>query len=273
MKYLIVILTLTLFLIGGIFLPRDFRADEEVIFKVERGDGSREIALNLEKEGLVWWSPLFRLYVLAAGKGHKLQAGDYLLSPSMNMPKIAGKLASGDIATARITIPEGFTSTQISAKLQNVTRSVLVTLNDYEGYLFPDTYEIPYETDAEQIAKIMTDNFNKKTAGLKITPEIVIMASLLEKELKTKEDKEIVSGILWKRLRVGMPLQVDAFMWTYDNYGLPEKPISNPGIESILAALNPKESPYFYYLSTPDGKTIFSKTLEEHNTAKFKYLK
>ena len=140
MKYLIVILTLTLFLIGGIFLPRDFRADEEVIFKVERGDGSREIALNLEKEGLVWWSPLFRLYVLAAGKGHKLQAGDYLLSPSMNMPKIAGKLASGDIATARITIPEGFTSTQISAKLQNVTRSVLVTLNDYEGYLFPDKY-------------------------------------------------------------------------------------------------------------------------------------
>ena len=118
----------------------------------------------------------------------------------------------------------------------------------------------------------MTENFSKKTIGFKITPEAVVMASLLEKELITKEDKKIASGILWKRLRVGMPLQVDVYLWTYENYGLPEKPISNPGLESIEAALNPKESPYFYYLSTPEGKTIFSRTLDEHNLARAKYL-
>jgi len=101
----------------------------------------------------------------------------------------------------------------------------------------------------------------------------MVMASILEKELKIKEDKEIASGLLWKRIRVGMPLQVDAFMWTYQNRGLPEFPIANPGLDSIKAALSPKDSPYWYYLSTPEGKTIFSKTLEEHNIAKAKYLK
>ena len=102
---------------------------------------------------------------------------------------------------------------------------------------------------------------------------MIIMASLLEKELKTNEDKEIASGILWKRIKSGIPLQVDAEMWTYENYGLPQKPISNPGLDSILAALNPKESQFWYYLSTPEGKTIFSRTLEEHNIAKVRYLK
>lgn len=120
---------------------------------------------------------------------------------------------------------------------------------------------------------MMTDNFDKKTADLKITPEIVIAASILEKEVKTKEEKALVSGVLWKRLKVGMPLQVDAAMWTYEHYGLPEKPISNPGLESILAALYPKDSSYWYYLSKPSGETIFTKTLDEHNIAKAKYLK
>ncbi|MEK7071677.1 MAG: endolytic transglycosylase MltG, partial [Patescibacteria group bacterium] len=75
------------------------------------------------------------------------------------------------------------------------------------------------------------------------------------------------------RLKVGMPLQVDVAMWTYKNRGLPPAPIANPGLESILAALNPKASPYWYYLSKPDGTTVFSKTLAEHNLARAKYLK
>lgn len=240
--------------------------------------GSGDIAVNLEKDGLIWWSQFFRVYVLGSGAAGKLQAGCYSLSPSMNISKIAGIITSGNIAKEKITIPEGFTSAQISERLtrtvlvSKLTRTVLGVLEKYEGYLFPDTYEIPYCMEQEKIVEMMTGNFERKTAGLKITPEVVVMASLLEKELKTKEDKQIVSGILWKRLRIGMPLQVDSFMWTYDNYGLPEKPISNPGIESIEAAFHPKESPYFYYLSTPDGKTIFSRTLEEHNIAKVKYL-
>jgi len=261
------------FLILMTCLPKDFSSKEERLFVVEKGEGSKDIALNLEKDGLIWWGQLFRAYVLTMGISNKLQAGTYEISPSMNIPIIAEKFTVGDIAKATITIPEGFTSEQIHQKLAEITASNPVVLSQYEGYLFPDTYEIPYGMGLKQVIAMMEDNFNAKTAGLKITPQVLVMASILEKELKTKEDKEIASGILWKRIRVGMPLQVDADMWTYQNRGLPEMPICNPGLESIEAALSPKDSAYWYYLSAPDGRTIFSKTLEEHNIAKAKYLK
>lgn len=270
-----------------IFVPKSPGKKEAAIFQIEKGQSLREISVNLEKKGLIWWSPLFRAYSLLRGRADNLQAGCYHFSSAMNIPKISGILASGLIAKEKITIPEGFTSSQILKKLNKMRLisgltpgldgetpgvEALDSLVLWEGYLFPDTYEIPYCMDQEKIIETMTDNFNRKTAGLKITPEAVVMASLLEKELITKEDKKIASGILWKRLRIGMPLQIDAYKWTYENYGLPEKSISNPGLESIEAALNPKESPYFYYLSTPEGKTIFSRTLEEHNIARAKYL-
>jgi UPF0755 protein len=125
--------------------------------------------------------------------------------------------------------------------------------------------------------------------------EIITMASMIEKEVKTTEDKKIVSGILWKRMVSGMRLQVDATLLyaqgketsktyikdtqftspynTYRNDGLPLGPISNPGMDSILAAIYPTKTAYYYYLSTTEGKTIFSKTLEEHSYNKNKYLK
>lgn len=263
------------FLAAGVFLPRNFSSKEKIIFQIEKGQSLRVIARNLEKDGIVWGGPLFSVYALFLGEAGQLQTGCYFLSPSMNVPEIVEILSSGSIAKEKITIPEGFTSGQIFQKLQtlNLAGSNLAKLAEYEGYLFPDTYEITYCQEQEKIIETMTANFSRKTASLKITPRIVVMASLLEKELKTKEDKELAAGILWKRLREGMPLQVDAYMWTYEHYGLPPKPISNPGIGSIEAALYPKGSAYWYYLSSPDGKTIFSKTLEEHNIAKAKYLK
>lgn len=273
-KYLTIIIIIAVFLAAGIFLPKDFGSEKRMLFQIEKGQSLREISVNLEKDGIIWWDHFFRAYAFFSGKADKLQAGCYFLFPSMNIPEITEILSSGSIAKEKITIPEGFTSKQIHEKLKNVTSSGDVTLlKEHEGYLFPDTYEIPYCYALEKIIEMMLDNFNKKTADLKITPEVVVMASLLEKELKTKEDKELASGILWKRLKVVMPLQVDAYMWTYDNYGLPEKSIANPGLESIEVALHPKESPYWYYFSTPDGKTVFSKTLEEHNIAKAKYLR
>lgn len=259
-----------------IFLPIDPDSREQVIFTVEKGQGSREIAFNLEEEGLVKWAPLFRLYVLTVGISGKLQAGDYFLFPSMNIPEIADKLVRGDIAKEKITIIEGWDLKEIGFYFENKgmfqAEELYDEMSELEGYLFPDTYWVRRGASLEEIVEIMQDNFEKKTEGLEVTPEIVIMASLLERELQTIEDKEIASGILWKRLRAGMPLQVDAEMWTYENSGLPQKPICNPGLESIEAALSPKESSYWYYLSTPEGKTIFSKTLEEHNTAKSKHL-
>jgi UPF0755 protein len=232
------------------------------------------------------------------GKQKNLQVGKYFLSPSMNIPQIAQKIISGDIAKIKVTIPEGFTVKDIEERL-----NLKLPGENLEGYLFPDTYYFPIDVSGEEVVRTMRENFEKKIAPYKADigksgktlREIVIMASLIEKEVKTKEEKELVSGILWKRLKSGILLQVDATITyitgkkttkipledlkidspynTYKYKGLPPGPICNPGLESILAALYPKESEYWYYLSTPDGKTLFFKTLEEHNLAKAKYLK
>ncbi|RLC35298.1 MAG: endolytic transglycosylase MltG [Candidatus Nealsonbacteria bacterium] len=297
-KYLIVVLILV-FSVGIIFLPRNPNSAEEIIFRIEKGQGSKEIAADLQKEGLIWWSSIFRAYVLASGKSRGLQAGTYLLSPSMNIPKIAEKITSGDIAKEKITIIEGWNLKDIGFYFENKGMFQAEELYDekkeIEGYFFPDTYEIRVGESLDEIIQRAVDNFNVKTAGLEVTPEVVTMASLIEKEVRNPEDKQLVSGILWKRLRAGIPLQVDATLTyitgkkttnitkedtqidspynTYKYYGLPPGPICNPGLESIKAALYPKDSQFWYYLSTPDGETIFSKTLDEHNIAKAKHLK
>lgn len=99
------------------------------------------------------------------------------------------------------------------------------------------------------------------------------MASILEGEVKTREDREIVSGILWKRLSIGMALQVDVDRWTYENRGLPPAPVNNPGLVSIEAALRPKESPYLYFLTDKDGTAHYSRTFDEHKEKIAKYLR
>ncbi|MDD2697145.1 MAG: endolytic transglycosylase MltG [Candidatus Pacebacteria bacterium] len=265
-----------------ILIPRKSCPQQAVLFNVEKGEGSRDIALNLEKQGLIWSAPFFRVYVLFMGTAQKLQAGTYSFYPSMKMTQIADKLAKGETAKAKITIPEGLTAEEIYQKLKEVSGVDPEELGNFEGYLFPDTYEISYGADSKEIIAMMTANFNRKvTADLreeisrqgKTLEDIVVMASLLEKEVKTQEEKELASGILWKRLRIGMALQVDAATTTYEKLGLPEKPICNPGLVSILSAVYPKDSNFWYYLSTPDGETIFSRTLEEHNLAKYQYLK
>lgn len=271
---LISIIGLFVLIIG---LPKNLFSQKETLFTIEKGEGSKAIALNLEKEGVIWWGQLFRTYVLVRDTSDRLQAGTYRVSPSMSIFTIAEKFASGDVAKETITIPEGFTAEQIWGRLQVLPgygeEADLAALEEFEGMLFPDTYQIPYGLPIDKVIEMMIDNFWKKNEGLDTTRQVVVMASLLEKELRTKEDREIASGILWKRIKAGMPLQVDVNMWTYQNTGLPAKPICNPGLDSIKAALSPKDSPYWYYLSTPEGKTIFSKTLEEHNIARAKYLK
>jgi UPF0755 protein len=298
----IFILSLLLFslmflFLWGIFLPKE-KISSLKIFSVEKGQGLFEIGENLEKEGLIKSKIFFNFYLILIRKEKNLQAGKYFLSSSMNIPQIAQKIISGDIAKVKVTIPEGFTVREIEERL-----SIELPGDNLEGYLFPDTYYFPIDVSGEEVVKIMRENFEKKISPYKeeieksgkTIQEIIIMASLIEKEVKTKEEKELVSGILWKRLKNGIPLQVDATITyitgkkatkipkedlqidspynTYKYKGLPPFPICNPGLESILAALYPKESDYWYYLSTPDGKTLFFKTLEEHNLAKAKYLK
>jgi UPF0755 protein len=289
--------SVTFLFLWGIFLPKE-KISGPKIFSVEKGQGLFEIGENLEKEGLIKSKIFFDFYVILIGKQKNLKAGKYFLSSSMNISQIAQKIISGDIAKVKVTIPEGFTVKEIEERL-----GIKLPGENLEGYLFPDTYYFPIDVSGKEVAKIMRENFEKKISPYKeeieksgrSLHEIITMASLLEKEVKTKEEKEIVAGILWKRLKYGIPLQVDATITyitgkkttriskedlqidspynTYKYKGLPPGPICNPGLESILAALYPKDSDYWYYLSTPEGKTLFFKTLKEHNLAKAKYLK
>ena len=141
--------------------------------------------------------------------------------------------------------------------------------------MFPDTYKIDYPATPEKLIRIALANFEKKVSGdlqKGNFKETIIMASILEREVRTYEAKQIVAGILWKRIREGWPLQVDVAMETYKSKGLPKEPICNPGLESIKSAVNYKDSDYWFYLSAKTGQTIFSKTFEQHKIAKAKYL-
>lgn len=301
--------------------------------EIPKGAGLRETAEIFKKEGMIRSSWIFILYTLANGDAGRIQAGSYTLS-SLPLSQIEQELVRGG-SGATIVIPEGWTADEISSllareKISNSEefRKIAETrdtepfkekfdflgaapeLAGLEGFLFPDTYKVLKTMPAEEIATLMLKNFDAKvtpamrkdtTFRQKTLYQIVTMASLIEKEVVSDEDRAIVSGILWKRLSLGIPLQVDATIFyikkqndapspaggkisiadtkidspynTYKYAGLPKGPIGNPGISAIKAALYSKESPYLYYLSTPEGKTIFSKTLEEHNTAKAKYLK
>jgi len=287
------------FLWQGIYLPKSSALVEEKLFLVEKGQSLFQIGENLEKEGLIKNKFFFDFYLFLKEAQKKLQAGEYLISPSESIAEVAKKIISGDTARISVTIPEGFTVKQIEEKL-----NLKLPGENLEGFLFPDTYQFPLMVSGEEVVKKMRDNFEKKlTPDLreeierqgKTIFEIVTLASLIEKEVKTKEDRELVSGILWKRLKNNILLQVDATITyltgkkttkipmedlqidspynTYKYKGLPLGPICNPGLDSIKAAIYPKNSEYWYYLSTPEGETIFSKTLAEHNTAQAKYLK
>ncbi|MCD6147879.1 endolytic transglycosylase MltG [bacterium] len=318
-----ILFLLLLFFWQGIFLPKN-GAKEQKLFSVKKGDSAFEIGKNLEEEKLIKSRIFFDLYVVLTNKAEKLKAGSYYLSPSFSVKEIVQKITRGQTIRIKITIPEGFRLSQIEEKLRTSLSDLKV--KDFkrefsflesapdnaslEGFLFPDTYYFSGEETNRQIVDKFLRNFDKqlkpdlreeiKKQGKTIF-EIIIMASLIEKEVRDDNEKALVSGILWKRLKSRMPLQVDATLVyicknckglnfsqmrkkigemkiidspynTYKYLGLPPAPICNPGLESIKAAVYPKESQYWYYFSSSDGKTFFSRTLFEHNFKKARYL-
>jgi UPF0755 protein len=176
-------------------------------------------------------------------------------------------------------------------------------LKPLEGYLFPDTYFFPPMASDQDIIEKMKETFDKKVSPYmeeiknsgRSLGEIVTLASILEEEVQTTEDRKLVADLLLRRMAMHMPLQVDATLTyeigkgslelstkdlkkdspynTYTRRGLPPTPISNPGLDTILAALHPTLNDYLFYLSDKDGITHFAKTHAEHVTNKAKYLK
>ena len=194
-KYLlwIILFLIAAFFAWQIFLPKNSSLKEELIFNIEKGEGSRDIALNLEKEGLIRFAPIFRIYVLTVGVSDKLQVGKYGLSPSMSIYQMAKKFASGDVAKKIVTIPEGFTVKQIEEKL-NITIDPAL-----EGFLFPDTYHFSYTAASGEIVEIMRDNFEKKITR-ELKEEIEILASP-EKVERIKDYKTLLED----RVLIDMP--------------------------------------------------------------------
>lgn len=313
-KVLIIILAvLVIFIMASSFYvykqitaPLNDQASSKT-FLIERGEGLEQIAARLEKEELIKKDTWFVLYIFYQGWAGQLQAGQYELSSSMNIPQIAKKIVKGEAISQEITvtIPEGFTLKQIDARLGQaglIKAGELLEQSQLEGYLFPDTYRLNQEASLDEIIAKMRENFDRKVNNLiseiekqgKTLKQIIIMASLLEKEVLTDQDRRIVSGIFWKRLKNNYPLEscatiayilrIDKWRYsvedtkiessynTYQNIGLPPGPICNPGLSAIRAAVEPQENEYYFFLSKPDGQTVFSQTLEEHNKNKAKYL-
>lgn len=207
-----------------------------------------------------------------------------------------------------VVIPEGLNNRQIGEIFENnklflVEEFIKIAGKD-EGFLFPDTYRFYKDATPEQVILKMKANFNIKVtddildeiAGQKKTlKEIITMASILEEEVKSTEDRKIVAGILWKRMSLNIALNVDSALTyvlgktsaeltesdlknkslynTYVHRGLPPTPISNPGLDAILAALHPTGTKYFYYLTGKDGTTRYAVSLEDHALNKRLYLR
>lgn len=309
---------LGLILLGGTFLYLNLPVSREIdtlIFSVPRGESARIIINNLAKKSLV--RSTFFAYYYSRFLNLSLKAGTYRLSPAMSTSAILRLIAQGKQEYSRVTVPEGFSLIKIALHLEKegIVSSTafleaarnLSVLSEYglpgknaEGFLFPDTYFFPYQTDASLIVEIMVDTFFGKLAALQGVPadaeevyEKVILASIIEREYRVASEAALISSVFSNRLKIGMGLQSCAtieYIITeiqgkphplrlmdsdlaipseYNTYlwaGLPPGPISSPGLVALAAAFNPAETHYLYFrlTDTEEGTHSFTRSLDEH---------
>ncbi|KKQ94361.1 MAG: Aminodeoxychorismate lyase [Candidatus Woesebacteria bacterium GW2011_GWB1_39_10b] len=325
----ILLLTLFISLVGGIFWwkwnSRPISDDKTPIrIVIPRGRSAAQVAQELYRKGLIRSPLVFKFYVQLTGKAKNIQAGEFQLSPNLSIPEILEMFSKGPLQLW-VTVPEGLRREEIVGRFieglemqgiqaETFGQEFLESSEGKEGFLFPDTYLFPRNATASAVIKVMNQTFEKKIdedlrgaiAKSDFTlEEIITLASIIERETKTSEERPIVAGIFMNRIDIGMGLQADATVqyavasakclmpsacnnwWpiltkedlqidspynTYKFKGLPPLPIANPGLSSIKAAIYPEDSDYFYYLHDPDGKIHYAKTLSEHNENVRKYL-
>jgi len=288
-----------------------------------KGTSAIQVADDLFEKGLIKDPLAFKFFVQLTGRAKKIRAGAYKISPNLTLYQIVNQLSDGP-AQVWVTIPEGLRREQIVERFITglekdgeeailFKEEFLFLTEDQEGYLFPDTYLFEKSSDASLVVSTMRKTFDKKmedktslVAESDFTiDELVILASIIERETRTDEERPVVAGILMNRLSIGMALQADATVqyavanlrcglktqcdwWqpvasgdlqvnskynTYRFPGLLPAPISNPGLSSIEAALSPADTPYFYYIHDSEGKIHFAVSLEEHNANVRRYLR
>jgi len=297
-------------------------SQNEVDFLILRGRSASQIGEKLYEDNLIRSPLAFKIYVQLTGKAEKIQAGEFRLSPNLNLYQVVDRLQSGPLELWA-TIPEGLRREEVVERIidalemeeeqSSVFRDEFLSLTaKKEGYLFPDTYLFPRDVIAAKVVSKLSLTFDKKiensSEGLLDNnyslEEIVTIASIIEREAKTKEEKPIVAGILYKRLAADWPLQVDASVqyavaskeceydpncewWpiltkenleinslfnSYKYRSLPPTPIANPGLSSLEAAFFPEESEYWFYIHDTDGNIHFAETTSEHNSNVRSYL-
>lgn len=327
-KFSFVFLLLIAAIIGGFFwwrwamAPVSQAPGQSQIFVIYKGEGLSLIAQRLKDAGLIRDASAFKILVLTKGLSGQIQAGDFRVNPSWSIEEIAYLLTHGSL-DVWLTFPEGWRREEfgrrLAANLEEFSYPQFIQLTDeLEGYLFPDTYLIPKDASPSSVIKIFTNNFEKKYSleleaaakkrGL-TREEVIILASIVERESRAEKDRPIIAGILLKRWQKNWPLQADAtvqyalgsrrcnqevtpekecdywepvkktdlkidsFYNTYQNRGLPPAPICNPGLDSIKAVIYPQETDYWFYLSDAKGEVHYAKTDEEHEENIERYLR
>ncbi len=288
--------------------PDTFPTQTELI--IEEGLSTTKITENLYEAGYIR-SP-FVLYLILSffHDPRDVKASTYIFSQPLSAFALAERLMLGDYGNdlVRFVHYEGESRMKLAARASAVLRgfdeeTFLRLTEGQEGKLFPDTYLLPKVYSAEALAELLRETYEVRISPLRPAiidsqlneDEVVILASILEREANSAETKRMVAGILLKRLEIGMPLQVDASIEyvldkplneltaadldrespynTYLNDGLPPTPIGNPGLTAIQAVLEPTPSPYIFYLTGNDGNFYYATTNREHERNIALYLR
>ncbi|OGM05741.1 hypothetical protein A2125_00645 [Candidatus Woesebacteria bacterium GWB1_43_5] len=319
---------------GGLLWIKDSfapRASETKFqkFLITKGSSALGVANKLEEEGFVKSALAFKVYTQVTGLSRRILAGEYEISPHMSLIQIVSKLTSGPLEVW-VTVREGLRREEVAEKfIEGLSKSgeegalfrqeFLSLSKDKEGLLFPDTYLFPKEASASAVVARMRSTFDRRMEEFEgqvvqsdlTLIEIATLASILERETVTDEERPIVAGILLNRLKINMGLQADATVqyakanakclpaqtgqmpnakcdwWepllkedlnidspynTYKYRGLPPAPIASPGLSSLKAAIKPESTDYLYYLHDDSGGIHYASTLEEHNGNVSRYL-
>lgn len=282
--------------------------------EIPGGASAGEIARILKRRGLVRSAVVFSLYSRVLGFHHRLRAGEYEISPRESVEQILRRMWMGDVVRHRLTLPEGVTAQEIARRIERAglgraDRFLALVQQpgrfwipqmrgnrsgSLEGYLFPDTYLLPRGLPEEEVVRILVARFEEVTRTLFARPlplrlsphEVVTVASMVEREARVPWERARIAGVIYNRLRAGMPLQIDASVLyalgthrpvvrtqdlevdspynTYRTKGLPPGPIANPGLAALRAAVEPEHHGYYYYVAQGDGTHLFSRTFAEH---------
>ncbi len=258
------------------------------VLTVSEGENIANISQKLGDDGAIKSPLAFRIFIRLLGDDKHISEGQYTFDQPLSSLALALRISGKEfgISKQKVTFPEGYTNADMAKHMKEVfpefdsTQFTALT-NGKQGYLFPDTYSFFGTPLPSAVVADIDENYEKKIGPLRediaasghTEAQIIVMASIIEKEAHGTNDRAIIAGILWNRINNGMLLQVDAAPTTYKTKGLPSKPISNPGLATIKAAIAPTPSDYVYYLHDSSGNIHYASTYKEHEQNIKTYLK